>query len=112
MKRWLNNIANVIDLLGEPAACTAVLEARLLKNEPFLFERLLLALATAQQKETETGRVRTLFQYANDGDYRVKRAAVRALGRMNTGAAKKALAEISRRNERTEMGQFAAALLR
>jgi HEAT repeat protein len=108
----IDNIARVIGLVGEPAAYTAILEARFLKNEPFAFEQLLLALATARQKETEPDLVRTLFGYAEDGDYKVKRAAVRALGRMNTNAAKRALAEISLHNRGAEIGQYAAALLR
>lgn len=108
----IERIADVIDLVGEPAACTTVLEARLLKQDPPMLEPLLLAIGSAQHKETEAGRVQILSQFASDSDYRVKRAAVRALGRMNTEAARRALVEISRHHERTEIGRFAAAMLR
>jgi hypothetical protein len=36
-----DKIADVINLVGEPAACTALFEAKLLKNEPTVLERLL-----------------------------------------------------------------------
>ena len=108
----VEDIAFVIDLVGEPASCTAAMEARLLKGEPFMFERLLLAIATARHKETEADRLRVLRQYTDDKDYRIRRAAVRALGRMNTEAAKSALNEIRGREEGKELGHFAGALLR
>ena len=108
----IGELSNVIGLVGEPAAYTALFEARLLKNDPTILEPLLLALATARHKETEADRVQALYQFANDPNYRVKRAAIRALGRMDAEVAKDALREISRRNKGGELGHYAAALLR
>jgi HEAT repeat protein len=106
------DIANVIGLVGEPAACTAFLEANLLRSDPTVLEPLLIAIATAQHKETETARVKLLQHFAGDANYRVRRAAVRALGRMGSDTARNALREISTRNEGAEIGRLAAALLR
>jgi len=104
-------IASVIDLMGEPASYTAVFEARVLKENVSVFEPLLLAIATARHKETEAARIQVLRRFANDSNYRVKRAAVRALGRMNAAAAKNALTEISGQNS-GEIALLAAASLR
>jgi hypothetical protein len=108
----VDSIANVIDLVGEPASCTAEMEARLLEDESFIFERLLLAIATAHYKETEAYRLRVLRQYAGNANYLVRRAAVRALGRMDTEGAKRALREISGQKDGGEISHFAAALLK
>jgi hypothetical protein len=105
-------IADVIGLVGEPAAYTALFEARLLKDEPTVLEPLLLAVGSAHHKESEADRVQALNHYADDPNYRVKRAAVRALSRMNTESARNALREISDRNQGKEIGHFATALLR
>src|SRR5262249_43785171 len=88
-------IANIISLVGEPAAYTALFEAGLLKNDPTALEPLLLAIAVARHKETEADRVRVLRRLADDANYRVRRAAVRALGRMTAEVARSALREIS-----------------
>jgi hypothetical protein len=108
----IDSIANVIALVGEPAAYTALLEARLLQNDPTVLEPLLLAIATARHKETEPARIEVLQRYAGDANYRIRRAAVRALGRMGAEAARNALKEISNRNRGAEIGRLAAALLR
>jgi HEAT repeat protein len=106
-----NSIAGVIDLVGEPAAYTAVFEADLLRNEPTVLEPLLLGIGSASHKETEGSRAAVLRQFADSSNYRVRRAAVRALGRMNTTPAKDALREISK-NGQGEISQLAAAFLR
>lgn len=108
----VDSIAQVIDLVGEPAFGTMLMEARILRGQGFTFERLLLAIASSHHKETEGARLKLLQQYAADFDYRVRRAAVRALGRMDTEGAKKTLTEISSDNAGSEMGRFAGALLR
>jgi hypothetical protein len=107
----VDKIARVIDLVGEPASCTAVFEAELLKNNPNVFEPLVLAIGTARNKESEADRVQALRRYANDSNNRVKRAAVRALGRMDAPAARVALNDINR-NGTGEVAQLAAAMLR
>ena len=105
-------IAKVIDLVGEPAAGMAArMESSLLKDEPFRFERLLLAIATARHSETEAYRLGLLRKYANDPLPRIRRAAVRALSRMSTEGAKETLKEISGRKE-GQISSFASALLR
>jgi hypothetical protein len=108
----VDGISNVIGLVGEPAAYVAVLEAKLLRSDPTVLEPLLLAIATARHKETEAGRVQVLQNYASDTNYRVRRAAIRALGRMDSEAARNALKNISSRNQDGELGRLAAAMLR
>lgn len=108
----VDGIANVISLMGEPAAYTALFEANFLKSDPTVLEPLLFAIATAHHDETEADRVEMLKRYAGDVNYRVRRAAVRALGRMGTKAARNALREIGDSNAGTEMGRLAIALLR
>jgi hypothetical protein len=108
----VDGIANVIGLVGEPAAYTALLEANILKRDPTILEPLLLGIATARHKDTEAARVQELQRYAGDSNHRVRRAAVRALGRMGTETAKNALKEIRDRNQGAEIGRLAAALLR
>jgi hypothetical protein len=106
-----DGIAGVIDLVGEPAACTALFEAHLLTEEPTILEPLLLAIGSASHKETEAARIAGLRHFANASNYRIKRAAIRALGRMKAPAARQALREISK-NSQGEIASFAAALLR
>lgn len=108
----IEHIANVIDIVGEPAVYTAALEANFLYNNNFAFERLLLAIATSSHKETEAYRLELLRGYADNPDYRTRLAAVRALARMKTDGAKSELQKISSRTERGEIPQMAAALLR
>jgi hypothetical protein len=108
----IDNIANVIDLVGEPASCTAVFEASLLKDNLSIFEPLLLAIGAASHKESEADRANVLSHYTQDSNYSVRRAAVRALGRMSAPAAKKALTEISIQKNSGEIGLLAAAYLR
>jgi len=108
----IDNIADIIDLVGEPASFTAMFEAGFLKDDPSALEPLLLAIGTARQKETEDYRAETLRRFAQDSDYRVRRAAVRALGRMKSQAAKRALHDISNRPEAGEIAGLAAAMLR
>ncbi|HZP76600.1 MAG TPA: HEAT repeat domain-containing protein [Pseudolabrys sp.] len=105
-------IANVISLVGEPAAYTAFVEAKMLKDNPGMLGPLFIGIATADHKETEQDRVEALRRYAGDENYRVRRAAIRALGRMEAPAAQQALKDISRQNQGAELGQYAAALLR
>ena len=106
-----DSIAGVIDLVGEPAACTALFEAHLLTEEPAILEPLLLAIGSASHKATEPARIAALRQFANASNYRVRRAAIRALGRMKAPAAKQALRDISK-NSQGEIASFAAAFLR
>jgi hypothetical protein len=108
----VDKIASIIDLVGEPASCTAAIEAKLLEDDPFTFERLLLAIATAHHKETEADRLKLLREYAAASDHRIKWAAVRALGRMNTEDARNTLQEISAKHGSTELSYLATALLR
>jgi hypothetical protein len=108
----VDDIAEVIGLVGEPAAYAALFEAHLLKEDPTVLEPLLLAIGSAHHKESEADRVQALRQYANDADYRIRRAAVRALGRMNTAVARSVLRDISSHNQGSEIGRFAAAMLR
>jgi HEAT repeats len=108
----IDYIARVIDLVGEPAACTALLEASLLKENASVLEPLLLALGSATHKETEPARVDALRRFASDPNHRVKRAAVRALGRMTGPAARTALTDIRNQNNHSEIGLLAAACLR
>ncbi|WP_439375382.1 HEAT repeat domain-containing protein [Bradyrhizobium sp. DASA03120] len=105
-------IARVIDLVGEPASCTAVLEAGILKENLSALEPLLLAIGTSRHRDTEYLRAEALHGYAKDPDYRVRRAAVRALGRMKALPAKHALEEISSQKEMGEIALLAAAMLR
>jgi hypothetical protein len=105
-------IAGVIDLVGEPAACTALLEASILRENASVLEPLLLALGTATHKETEATRVEALRRFAADPNFRVKRAAVRALGRMTAPSARTALTDIRNQNNNSEIGLLAAACLR
>jgi HEAT repeat protein len=108
----VDSIADVIALVGEPASGTAVLEAGVLKDDWFLFEHLLLGIANADHKDTEAYRLQFLLQYVDDPDYRLKRAAIRALGRMKTEEAKKTLREISTISGGGELAMLATALLR
>jgi len=107
-----DSIASVINLVGEPASCTAVFEANLLRENASMLEPLLLGIGSAHHKETENARVQVLRQFASDPNYRVKRAAVRALGRMSAPAAKAALTDISHQGNNGEIGLLAAACLR
>ena len=106
----VERIADAIDLVGEPAYCTALLEARHLQDR-FAFGYLLLGIASSKSKETETHRLRTLCGYTEDSDYRTRRAAVRALGRMGAAGAKQALREISENAAHGEIAQMARAFL-
>jgi hypothetical protein len=108
----VDSIARVLDLVGEPASCTAMLEAGLLKDNPSVFEPLLLAIGTSRHRDTEFLRAEMLRRYTQDSDYRVRRAAVRALGRMKSSTAKRALEDISKRTEMGEVALLAAALVR
>ncbi|SFV17282.1 HEAT repeat domain-containing protein [Bradyrhizobium arachidis] len=105
-------IARIIDLMGEPASCTAVLEAGLLKENLSAFEPLLLAIGASRHRDTEYLRAHALRGYAKDADYRVRKAAVRALGRMKALPAKQALEEISSQKDTGEIALLAAAMLR
>ena len=107
-----DNIAGVIDLVGEPAAFTALLEASLLKDNVSMLEPLLLAVGSVTQKETDQARVDALRQFVDDPNHRIKRAAVRALGRMSSPAAREALTDISHQGSNGEIGLLAAACLR
>jgi hypothetical protein len=75
----------------------------------FVFERLLLAIASSNHKETEAYRLALLRTYADQSDPNTKRAAVRALGRMRTQGAKDALREIGRYSGRGEIMSMAMA---
>jgi hypothetical protein len=108
----VDSIADVIDLVGEPAFGTALMEARVLKDDWFLLEHLLLGIASAHHKETEPYRIQLLRYYANSHDYRLKRAAIRALGRMKSELAKSVLRQISTEDADREAKNLAAALLR
>lgn len=108
----VDSIARVIDLVGEPASCTAMLEASILKDNPSAFEPLLLAIGSSRHRDTELLRAEMLRRFVQDSDYRVRKAAVRALGRMKSSTAKRALEEVSKRKEMGEVALLAAALLR
>jgi hypothetical protein len=108
----VEQIASVINMVGEPAYMTAALEARVLEDDRFRLGKLLLAIATSTNKETENERVEFLRRYLSSSDYRVKNSAVRALGRMKTDESKKLLQEISGSPERGEIAHLATALLR
>ncbi|MFT4116548.1 HEAT repeat domain-containing protein [Bradyrhizobium sp.] len=105
-------IAHIIDLIGEPASCTAVFEAGLLKENMSAFEPLLLAIGSSRHRETEYLRAEALHGYAKDVDFRVRKAAVRALGRMKALPAKQALEQISQQKDAGETALLAAAMLR
>jgi hypothetical protein len=108
----VDSIADVIDLVGEPAYYTASLEAKILQEDAFAFERLLLAIASARHKETEDNRLQLLQQYAENSDPRVRRAAVRALSRMKSEGARKALQQIAAGADQGELTRLATAFLR
>ena len=111
-EKIIERISEAIDLVGEPASGTAVLEAQLLREDRFVFDRLLLAIASARHKETEPYRLNMLRGYAQSENPRTRRAAVRALGRMDSEGAKSVLREISRTKDRSEVSQMASAFLR
>ena len=104
-------IANVIDLVGEPAYGTVSLEAQVQQRNAFVFERLLCAIAESRHKDTEFYRLELLRNYAEGADFRTKRAAVRALGRMKTDAARAALNEIGHNKSNAELAKLATAYL-
>ncbi|MEY9466331.1 hypothetical protein ABH973_006744 [Bradyrhizobium ottawaense] len=108
----IENIARVIDLMGEPASGTAMLEASLLKDNLNVLGPLLLAIGASCHRDTEYLRAEALRNYAKDPDYRVRKAAVRALGRMKALPAKRALEEISSQKETGELALLAEAMLR
>lgn len=108
----VDSIARVIDLVGEPASCTAMLEADILKENPSALVPLLLAIGTSRHRETEFLRAEMLRRYTQDADQRVRKVAVRALGRMSSLAARRALEDISKQKEMGEVALLAAALLR
>ncbi len=111
-EKIIERIAEAIDLVGEPASCTAAIDANLLREDHFVFANLLLAIASSRHGETEGYRLKVLRDYAQSEDPRTRRAATRALGRMHTDDAKNALQEISRQAGRSEVSQLAAAYLR
>jgi hypothetical protein len=108
----IERIASAIDLVGEPAYCSAFAEATLLREDRFVFERLLLAVASSRHKETEPYRLEMLRRYAESPDARTRYSAVRALGRMDSAAAKSLLREIASKADHSEVTQMAAAQLR
>jgi len=110
-EKIIERIADAIDLVGEPASCTAAMDASLLREDHFVFASLLLAIASSRHRETEGYRLKVLRNYAESEDPRTRRAAIRALGRMHSDDAKGALREISTQTGRSEISQLAAAYL-
>jgi hypothetical protein len=111
-EKIINRITDAIDLVGEPAYCTAFLEARQLRDDRYSFERLLLAIGGSRHRETEGLRLEMLRSYAESSDSRSRRAAVRALGRMDSQSAKSLLRKIGDKADCSEIAQMATALLR
>jgi hypothetical protein len=112
-EKIIERIAEAIDLVGEPASYTATIDANILREDHFVFSRLLLAIASSRHRETEAYRLEVLRGYAQNEDVRTRHAAIRALGRMRSDAAKNALREISKQaGQKREVAQFAAAFAR
>ncbi len=103
-------IARIIDLVGEPAFLTAAVEAKCRANDPSTLEPLLLALATAKHKQTEGMRLDFVKDFAERPEYKVRRAAVRALSRFNSAQSKSVLKQIGLSSEQSEIGKMASAL--
>jgi hypothetical protein len=108
----VDQIAKLIDLLGEPAFLTAAMEAGCATDDAFALEPLLLAIASSTHKETENLRLELVKKYAERPDFKTKRAAVRALGRFKSANAKELLREISAKSGRSEIAQMANSLAR
>jgi hypothetical protein len=107
---FVDEIARLIDLMGEPAFFTAALEAKCFANDTVSLEPLLLAIATARNKETEEMRLELVKTFAERSDFKAKRAAVRALGRFNSVGAKALLRDISANSGRSEIALMASSL--
>jgi hypothetical protein len=109
-EKIIERVASAIDLVGEPAFGAAYLEASVLRKDKFALEQLLFAVATAKGKETEAGRLEMLRGYVESSDPSTRRAAVRALGRMESQDAKALLRKIGSPPAHGEIAQLAAAL--
>jgi HEAT repeat protein len=112
-EKIIERIAEAIDLVGEPASCTAALDAKVLREDHFVFANLLLAIASSRHRDSESYRLEVLRAFAQNDDPQTRRAAIRALGRMPSGDARNALREISKQaGGRSELAQLSAAFAR
>jgi oligoendopeptidase F len=112
-EKIIERIAEAIDLVGEPASCVAALDAKVLREDHFVFANLLLAIASSRHRDSESYRLEVLRAFAQNDDPQTRRAAIRALGRMPSREAKDALREISKQaGGRSELAQLSAALAR
>jgi hypothetical protein len=108
----VSTIARQIELLGETGYFAAYLEAHALKPGTPSFESLLLAIATADHRDTEAVRVRLLRKLAFSSNGAGTRSAVRALGQMNSQLAKHALREIAEKSANLESARLASSYLK
>ena len=98
-------------MLGETGYCAAAAEANSMRRGSRAYETLLLAIAASSDVYTETLRVNLLRSLALSANVKGNRAAVRALGQMQTSEAKEALRDASKGSKNLEASRLACAYL-
>ena len=107
-------IAEAIDLVGEPALCAAYVQLLANVTRRFPLEKLLQALATARDGDTEKFRAEVIERFCYAQDPAVRYTAVEALGEMasHSHIAKELLKKLSETETNKQIAGIAKSYAR